>query len=434
MGNLVSEEKRMQDRERKLHIKLVGNEATRFLKYKKQLHNLSQFRVIDDYSQDAVSQRNDHHFNPNKKASKSFIKTCVSRKKKRFTNDKFDLDLAYITKRIIAMGFPSTGMESIYRNSRNDVISFLTTYHPTHYKVYNLCIEMDRYYHSSAFQNVPVSYFPMKDHNPVDMLTIFEFCIDAYLYMAQHPENVIAVHCKAGKGRTGLMISAYLVFVQAFTSADEAMHFYGERRTYNGKGVTIPSQRRYVQYFEIFLKDFFKDNYAARIPNFIRDKKVLKKIKTSMNKKVSLLSLNIGPINASYHSSLKISITDLNDTETYSKKLQPIIYKENYLNFDLTECPVQDQDFCVVVKSKKLKFCFWNNAYFMFNKKEFSRELPTQIGDRVLIGTELVKEEIDYVKPKDIPNFSVILVGTPARSASVHRKRGTTQLEEEKQG
>jgi phosphatidylinositol-3,4,5-trisphosphate 3-phosphatase/dual-specificity protein phosphatase PTEN len=66
------------------------------------------------------------------------IKRCVSLKKKRFENDLFDLDLAYITYKVIAMGYPSTGYESIYRNSRSDVISFMTSYHPTHYKIYNL--------------------------------------------------------------------------------------------------------------------------------------------------------------------------------------------------------------------------------------------------------------------------------------------------------
>ena len=42
----------------------------------------------------------------------------VSKKKKRYKGHGFNLDLAYITDRIIAMGYPSSGKEACYRNPR----------------------------------------------------------------------------------------------------------------------------------------------------------------------------------------------------------------------------------------------------------------------------------------------------------------------------
>ena len=63
------------------------------------------------------------------------LKRLVSKKKRRIENEFFDLDMSYITKRIIAMGYPSSGFEAIYRNNVADVAKFFEKYHFNKVKV-----------------------------------------------------------------------------------------------------------------------------------------------------------------------------------------------------------------------------------------------------------------------------------------------------------
>ncbi|XP_029709991.2 uncharacterized protein LOC109408139 isoform X1 [Aedes albopictus] len=178
------------------------------------------------------------------------IRNLVSKRRIRYTQDGFDLDLTYINDRIIAMGYPAEHMESIYRNKIEDVHKMLEKNHAGCYKIYNLCSE--RTYNHKRFPYYSV--YPFKDHNPPDIELITSFCKDVDEHLRADSKNVVAVHCKAGKGRTGTMICCYLLYSQQFNTADEALHYYAQRRTSDSKGVTIPSQRRYVEYYASLLQ------------------------------------------------------------------------------------------------------------------------------------------------------------------------------------
>jgi phosphatidylinositol-3,4,5-trisphosphate 3-phosphatase/dual-specificity protein phosphatase PTEN len=54
-------------------------------------------------------------------------------------------------------------------------------------------------------------------------------------------DPLVAVHCKAGKGRTGLIISCFLLFTNQFSKVEDALKHYNLTRTHNGKALTIPS-------------------------------------------------------------------------------------------------------------------------------------------------------------------------------------------------
>lgn len=110
-----------------------------------------------------------------KKVHAMNLRGMVSKQKRRYQDGTYDLDLSYITDQIIAMGFPSEGAESMYRNKLSTVVSFLEAKHRYHYKLYNLCSE--RVYAACKFKN-RVAYYPFDDHSAPPLILIEMFCQD----------------------------------------------------------------------------------------------------------------------------------------------------------------------------------------------------------------------------------------------------------------
>lgn len=109
--------------------------------------------------------------------------------------------------------------------------------------MYNLCSErsypLDKFDHAARY--------PFDDHQVPEMEQLAAICADLQEWLDERDDHVAAIHCKAGKGRTGLVICAFLVYrYYGKINAEQALNFYAERRTHNHKGVTIPSQVRFV--------------------------------------------------------------------------------------------------------------------------------------------------------------------------------------------
>ena len=74
------------------------------------------------------------------------------------------------------MGFPSTGLESTYRNPLAEVKRFFEKKLRGANKVYNLCVEQDRQYPKGTFDKmVTYGFF---DHNPPPLKMVEACCSD----------------------------------------------------------------------------------------------------------------------------------------------------------------------------------------------------------------------------------------------------------------
>ena len=292
------------------------------------------------------------------KNSSNVVKSLVSKKKFRFCYDGFDLDLSYITTKIIAMGYPSTSIESIYRNNLTDVQKFFNTRHKDHYKIYNLCEEKN--YPKDIFYKQ--GYYPFKDHEVPSLNTIKLFCDDAKNFLEEDEKNVIGVHCLAGKGRTGTLIACLLLYLNIFETADECLKYFGLMRVGNGIGVTVPSQLRYLNYFEYL----YKNNI-----NFpLKDKKIcIRKVKMYTVPSVSIIGAKIFPTFIIKNGEKNYKHYEFSKKESYG-------ISEKVINFDIsTGFPVIG-DVLVTFFNFNLfskdKICgFWFNTYFVPDDGKF---------------------------------------------------------------
>ncbi|XP_076876077.1 putative tyrosine-protein phosphatase TPTE isoform X2 [Brachyhypopomus gauderio] len=188
-----------------------------------------------------------------KKELEKVTRRMVSENKRRYQKDGFDLDLTYVTDRVIAMSFPSSGKQALYRNPIREVARFLDTKHPDHYRVYNLCSEKG---YDPKFFHYRVERVMIDDHNVPSLEDMLRYTTSVREWMAADPNNIIAIHCKGGKGRTGTMVCTWLIDSDQFESAQDSLDYFGERRTDKSmsskfQGVETPSQSRYVGYYEV---------------------------------------------------------------------------------------------------------------------------------------------------------------------------------------
>ena len=73
---------------------------------------------------------------------------------------------------------------------------------------------------------VQVASFPFTDHNCPPIQLIESFCQSAYSWLKEDIQNVVVVHCKAGMGRTGLMICSLLLFLKVSLDNQLVVHLF----------------------------------------------------------------------------------------------------------------------------------------------------------------------------------------------------------------
>ncbi|GAA5909708.1 hypothetical protein JCM8208_003851 [Rhodotorula glutinis] len=145
------------------------------------------------------------------------VRRLVSGRKARLEDDDFSLDLVQLTERIIIMGFPAEGTAALYRNPRSNVQRYLSQ-HEGHYRIFNLCPRCENSYDAAHFGG-EVRRFPWPDHHPPPLSLVPLMVAEARSWYDEDERNVVVVHCKAGKGRSGTFALSLLLALPGLPSA-----------------------------------------------------------------------------------------------------------------------------------------------------------------------------------------------------------------------
>ncbi len=78
---------------------------------------------------------------------------------------------------------------------------------------------------------------------------LFNICTSIESWLAADEENVAVIHCLNGMGRTAIIISCFLAWVGHTPSPQYGLEWMADCKVIPIDKLTVPSQRRYLQYF-----------------------------------------------------------------------------------------------------------------------------------------------------------------------------------------
>ncbi|XP_059196898.1 putative tyrosine-protein phosphatase auxilin isoform X3 [Centropristis striata] len=157
------------------------------------------------------------------------------------TYTKGELDIAYITSRIIVMTYPAESVQIGYQNHVEDIRSFLDSRHADHYTVFNLS---QRNYRGAKFSN-RVSECNWPSRQAPSLHNLFAVCKNMHNWLKQNPKNVCVITCSDGRAPSGVLVCAMFCFCHLFNNPVPAMQLLSAKRP--GSGLW-PSHRRYIGY------------------------------------------------------------------------------------------------------------------------------------------------------------------------------------------
>uniref|UniRef100_A0A673A3W0 Tensin 2a n=1 Tax=Sphaeramia orbicularis TaxID=375764 RepID=A0A673A3W0_9TELE len=186
------------------------------------------------------------------------VSFSVDRVMERVMERHYDFDLTYITERIISVFFPPKLEEQRYRLNLKEVAAMLKSKHQDKFLLLNLSERR----HDITRLNPKVHDFGWPDLHAPPLDKICAICKAMEMWLTSDPQHVVVLHCKGHKGKTGVIIAAYMHYSKISAGADQALSTLAMRKFCEDKVSSSlqPSQNRYIYYFGGLLSGAIKMN------------------------------------------------------------------------------------------------------------------------------------------------------------------------------
>ncbi|XP_028262154.1 tensin-2-like isoform X2 [Parambassis ranga] len=170
----------------------------------------------------------------------------------------YDFDLTYITERIISVFFLPDLEEQRYRRNLQEVASMLKSKHQDKFLLLNLSEKR----HDITRLNPKVQDYGWPDLHAPPLDRICAICKAMETWLTSDPNNVVVLHCKGHKGKTGVIVAAYMHYSKISAGADQALTTLAMRKFCEDKVSSSlqTSQNRYIYYFGGLLSGTIKMN------------------------------------------------------------------------------------------------------------------------------------------------------------------------------
>uniref|UniRef100_A0A336MIR6 CSON002152 protein n=1 Tax=Culicoides sonorensis TaxID=179676 RepID=A0A336MIR6_CULSO len=146
-----------------------------------------------------------------------------------------DLDISYITQRIIVMPCPSEGLESAYKTNHIDDIKIYleSRFMPAKLSIYNLgprnCPRLPPPVRTVDAYSI---YQPDGGHRAPSLTAMYSLAEDMYGFLSVDPKNIIVIQSPdGGRGIAATMLCALLIYAHLVTEPEDAMQIFAVKRT-----------------------------------------------------------------------------------------------------------------------------------------------------------------------------------------------------------